>query len=91
MPAEMMKVFVLVAYFLLGYIPVSAQDIGAQIEIYYGQHASHDIRVKMLRIGSTENEEVLTQISGIDDPISNHIYKYKQEWQNSDKRLNCYQ
>lgn len=70
---------------------VSAQDIGQQIDIYYGHSENHDIRIKMLRIGEPEKEEVLIQISGIDDPISNHIFKYKKEWQNSDKRLNCYQ
>jgi hypothetical protein len=70
---------------------IQAQELGKYIEQYEGRKGARTFRVKLLRIGEKENEEVLIQISGVDDPISGKIYKYKKEWQRSEKRFKNYQ
>ncbi|RAW02218.1 hypothetical protein [Pseudochryseolinea flava] len=70
--------------------PLFAQEVGTKIEIFYGNFEGKDVRVKILRVNEVEKEEFLIQVSGVDDPINNIIYKYKKEWQNADKRLNRY-
>lgn len=67
-----------------------AQETGKYIEQYEGTVGARTFTVKVLRIGDKENEEVLIQISGVDDPLDGHIYKYKKEWQSNDKRSNKY-
>ncbi|WKK74458.2 hypothetical protein QYS49_22345 [Marivirga salinae] len=72
-------------------VEIKAQELGKYIEQYEGRKGARTFRVKLLRIGEKENEEVLIQISGVDDPISGKIYKYKKEWQRSEKRFKNYQ
>lgn len=69
---------------------ISAQETGKYIEQYEGTVGARTFSVKVLRIGDKENEEVLIQITGVDDPLDGRIYKYKKEWQSSDKRSNKY-
>jgi hypothetical protein len=68
----------------------NAQELGKNIEQYEGRLGAAVIRVNILRIGDKANEEVLIKVTGADDPINGHIYKYKKEWQNSEKRFNLY-
>ena len=75
------------------FLPVvngNAQEIGKYIEQFEGQFGARTFKIKVLRIGEKSNEEVLIQVSGVDDPIDGHIYKYKKEWQSSEKRFNKY-
>jgi hypothetical protein len=66
------------------------QETGKYIEQYEGTIGARTFTVKVLRIGEKENEEVLIQIIGVDDPLDGQIYKYKKEWQSSEKRNNRY-
>ncbi len=68
----------------------TAQEIGYYIEQYEGHFNGKIIKVKILRIGEKLNEEVLIQLSGVDDPVDSLIYKYKKLWKNSEKRFNEY-
>lgn len=79
----------LIAYILYGF-ELYAQETGKYIEQYEGTVGARTFTVKVLRIGEKENEEVLIQIAGVDDPLDGRIYKYKKEWQNSQKRNNMY-
>lgn len=81
--------FLIVACFGL-VCPASGQKIGRYIEQYEGRQGARTFKIKILRIGEKANEEVLIQISGVDDPLDGQIYKYKKEWQSSEKRLNRY-
>lgn len=82
----------LVACVLLSawFLPATAQELGPYIEQYEGQKGARTFKIKLLRIGPKSNEEVLIQISGVDDPLNGHIYRYKKEWLSSEKRLNRY-
>lgn len=84
-----LPLLILIAYFLPA-LNINAQEIGKYIEQYEGTSGTRTFTVKVLRIGEKANEEVLIQISGVDDPLDGHIYKYKKEWQSSDKRSNKY-
>lgn len=70
---------------------IQAQELGQYIEQYEGRKGARTFRIKLLRIGEKENEEMLIQISGVDDPLNGKIYKYKKEWQRSEKRFKNYQ
>ncbi|WP_375577964.1 hypothetical protein ABWH96_13020 [Marivirga tractuosa] len=70
---------------------IQAQELGKYIEQYEGKKGARTFRIKLLRIGEKENEEMLIQISGVDDPLDGKIYKYKKEWQRSEKRFKDYQ
>ena len=65
-------------------------ELGRYIEQYEGQVGSNPFTVKVLRIGKKIDEQFLIQISGVDDEMDGKIYKYKKEWQNSDKSLHKY-
>lgn len=80
---------VLVTCLFLGFT-LHAQETGKYIEQYEGTLGARTFTVKVLRIGEKENEEVLIQIIGVDDPLDGHIYKYKKEWQSSERRNNRY-
>lgn len=69
---------------------IQAQEIGKYVEQYEGRLGARTFEIKLLRIGEKSNEDVLIQVSGVDDPIDRYIYKYKKEWQSSEKRLNKY-
>ena len=76
--------------FILLHFNTSAQELGKYIEQYEGQIGAHTFTVKILRFGEKSNEEILLQVSGVDDPLDGKIYKYKKEWQSSEKRFNKY-
>lgn len=84
-----LPLLILMAY-CLSVLNLNAQEIGKYIEQYEGTVATRAFTVKVLRIGEKANEEVLIQVSGVDDPLDGQIYKYKKEWQSSDKRSNKY-
>jgi len=69
---------------------IKAQELGKYIEQYEGKKGARTFRIKLLRIGKKENEEMLIQVSGVDDPLDGKIYKYKKEWQRSEKRFKDY-
>lgn len=68
----------------------SAQEIGDYIEQFEGRIGGHSFKIKLLRIGEKTDEEVLIQVSGVDDPVDGFIYKCKKEWKNREKSLNKY-
>jgi hypothetical protein len=90
----MKKVDKFIAIALLGMLlplfNIQAQEIGKYVEQYEGRLGARTFKIKLLRIGEKSNEEVLIQVSGVDDPIDGYIYKYKKEWQRSETRLNKY-
>jgi len=69
---------------------IHAQELGKYIEQYEGRKEARNFSIKLLRIGEKENEEMLIQISGVDDALDGKIYKYKKEWQRSEKRFKDY-
>lgn len=83
--------FIITLFWILPVINGNAQEIGKYIEQFEGQFGTTTFKIKVLRIGEKSNEEVLIQVSGVDDPIDGKIYKYKKEWQSSEKRFKKYQ
>ncbi len=85
------KSFFLLLILWVGLLPTMsfAQELGSTIKIFYGTTDGQEVKVKILRLGEFSQEEFLIQVSGVDDPINNHIYKYKREWQTSDKKTTC--
>lgn len=84
-----LKLPILVICIFLGF-NLHAQETGKYIEQYEGTVGARTFTVKVLRIGDKDNEEVLIQVVGVDDPLDGQIYKYRKEWQSSEKRNNRY-
>lgn len=84
--------FICVSIIFLFSLPKGhAQELGKYIEQFEGKNGATPFKVKLLRIGSKDKEEVLIQFSGVDDPLNGKIYRYKKVWLNKEKRFNKYQ
>ena len=83
--------FIFSSLLILAPSNISAQEIGNYIEQYEGYVGTSVIKVNLLRIGKKSNNEVLIQVTGVDDPIDSLIFKYKREWKQGEKRLHAYE
>lgn len=85
-------IMALLMLFSLSSIHVQDQnpELGRYIDQYEGRAGARKLEVKVLRVGKKENEEVLIKVTGVDDPLDGQIFKYKKEWQSSDKHQNKY-